>query len=451
MEPLLQSIPLNVLIQPNDCVLLALSGGADSMALLHLLLEDAERRSYTVHAIHFDHGLRPEATEEAHWVKQYCEKHGVPCVVESLDVCGHAKAYGTGLEGAGHELRKKALEKHRASIGADLIALAHHADDQAETILLHLVRGSGLKGLTGLAIQIGYTIRPLLGVRKRALLDYCHSKKIPYVTDASNADVRFRRNALRHQVMPVLEAMNPQVTESLCRTADILQADEAVLQDLTSIRFKDLADVHTYHVMLPREALCAEPVAMQRRLWQLALTALVPGHVLTYHQQTVLEHMLQSDATAKDIELGQNCHVWFTADACLVERHLPVLLQADPPVWLQDGDWQTMPQFKLQVERNVPYYPSPTADCLWLPFIHPLSVRNRQAGDVIRIQGLGRKSIKKLFQENALSPYQRQWWPLVCDAESGEILWIPGITQSQMVQPDEDTGKLGINIKMCIF
>lgn len=217
------------LIPPGSAVLCALSGGADSMYLLCRLLEGAERGGYTVCAAHFNHNLRPTARRDEEFVRNWCAEKGVPLTVGSGDVEQRAKALGQGLEECARSMRYAFLERTAAERGCTRIATGHHAGDNAETVLMNLVRGCGLRGLTGIPEQRGNLIRPMLSLDRAEILAYLDGKGVPHMEDESNADVAYTRNKIRRLLLPLLEELNPQAVRHINETAGRLREDEALL------------------------------------------------------------------------------------------------------------------------------------------------------------------------------------------------------------------------------
>ena len=218
------------MLPPGGTVLCAVSGGADSMCLLHLLWQLGEAEGFQVAAAHYNHNLRgAESTRDEDFVRQQCQKWHIPLAVGSGDVAGQAARQGTGVEETARAMRYDFLQQAAAEMGACRIATAHNADDNAETLLLHLVRGSGLQGLTGIPPRRGDIVRPLLTVPRAEIVSYLETHGIAFVEDSSNADSRYTRNYLRHQVMPLLRACNPRLTEHLGQTIRHLRQDNDYL------------------------------------------------------------------------------------------------------------------------------------------------------------------------------------------------------------------------------
>lgn len=210
---LLQKIAPNLKYWAKKTVLLACSGGPDSMVLLDLL------RECKVDLIvgHVNHQLRETAMRDEEIVKKYCKKHKLTLEVLTVDVKKEAKKTKTTVEECARNIRKKWLEEMRVKHHADIIATAHHSDDQAETILYRITKGTGITGLVGIQWETEYYSRPLIWVTKSEILDYAKKNKIPYWHDETNNDTTIPRNMLRHEILPKLQTINPEATQSLIR------------------------------------------------------------------------------------------------------------------------------------------------------------------------------------------------------------------------------------------
>ena len=213
------------LMAPGDTVICAVSGGADSVAMLFALYLLREKLGITLEAAHFNHNLRgEEALRDETFVRELCARYEIPLHVASGEIHPGKK----GLEAAARDARYAFLEGLPGKI-----ATAHTADDNAETILMHLVRGTGLKGLGGIAPQRGKLIRPMLGITRREVEDFLAEWHLPHVEDSTNETDAFLRNRLRHHVMPLLTAENPRIAENLSQMALRLREDEACLSQLS--------------------------------------------------------------------------------------------------------------------------------------------------------------------------------------------------------------------------
>lgn len=284
------------LFPENSRILVACSGGPDSMALLYLLQDIATHRhtTYQIGVAIVDHCIRPESKDEVLWLKHQVEELGLPFYSATFDVPRLSKEYKKSEETIGRQVRYQWLNEIARSEGYDYISVAHHKDDQAESILAHIIRGSGLNGLTGMSVvQSEYAIpvvRPLLDVTKENLLAYIGTKQISYCVDSTNDDVRYQRNRIRHRIIPELEAVNPAVVDAIVRLGSSVNEDVMVISDLTARTFDKLVSIGKDEVSISRRALRQEPLAIQRRLWQRLVSTIDPELMLTSaHQEQLLD------------------------------------------------------------------------------------------------------------------------------------------------------------------
>ncbi len=267
------------LIPPGSFVLCAVSGGADSVCLLHILYRLREKVPFTLAAAHYNHRLRGEESERdaaftEEFILRYCP--GVPLHTGSGDVRGESARRGTGLEETAREMRYAFLRETAKKIGADRIATAHNADDSAETVLLNLVRGAGLKGLSGIPFIQGEVVRPLLASSRAEITAYLQENGLPHVEDSSNSDEAFARNKLRRQVMPLLRELNPRAVEHInAAAAQAYEADRYLDQE--SRRALTGLDAGPNWVSLPWDRLRKAPPPLRPRLLLLLLDRLQVG------------------------------------------------------------------------------------------------------------------------------------------------------------------------------
>ncbi len=305
------------LFPENSRILVACSGGPDSMALLYLLQDIATHRhtTYKIGVAIVDHCIRPESKDEVLWLQHQVEELGLPFYSATFDVPHLSKEHKKSEETIGRQVRYQWLNEIAQSEGYDYISVAHHKDDQAESILAHIIRGSGLNGLTGMSVvQSEYAIpvvRPLLDVTKENLLAYIGTKHISYCVDSTNEDVRYQRNRIRHRIIPELEAVNPAVVDAIVRLGSSVNEDVMVISDLTSRTFDKLVSIGDDEVRISRRALRQEPLAIQRRLWQRLVSTIDSDLTLTSaHQEQLLDIVNTGEKktfTIKSIKVIAQC------------------------------------------------------------------------------------------------------------------------------------------------
>ena len=371
------------LIHPGDTVTCAVSGGADSMALLWALYLLKEEWNLNLSAAHFNHRLRGEESDrDEAFVRDFCDGYGIPLSVGR----GHVEAGKKGLEAAARDARYAFF-----STLPGKIATAHTADDNAETVLMHLVRGTGLKGLGGIAPSRGNVVRPMLRVTRGDVESFLAEYAVAHIEDSSNGTDDFLRNRLRHHVMPLLKAENPRLAENLSATALRLRQDEAVLSHFAAAAPRDIAFLRTLF-----------PAARNRVLRQILNESGVREPEAVHIQ--LLEALVFSDNPSAradfpgGITIGRNYNM------------LEVVPAAEP------------------VKLNFICTPAEeiinTADVFTVIPVGRIYVRPRQSGDTIRLSG-GTKTVKKLFIDRKIPAARRSAVPILCD-DAG-ILGIPGI------------------------
>lgn len=300
----------NMGITPEDGILVGLSGGADSVSLLLSLVELREKHCFGfLFAAHLNHGIRGEhAAADAAFCEALCREKGVPLTAANTDVPAYARETGMTLEQAARKKRRAFLEKAQAETGAAYLALAHNRNDQAETLLMHLLRGSGLTGLRAMEPVNGSLIRPLLDVSREDIEAYLNGLGQPWRTDETNGDDRFTRNRIRHALLPLMKTFNPEAVNALSRTAGLLNADESYLNGLAEA----LLSASACRDGWLRKPLSAAPGPVQSRaIRRILLTLSEDVTGADIHRMT----RLLSAQTGTVIELREGRKAWVDAEA----------------------------------------------------------------------------------------------------------------------------------------
>ena len=376
------------LIAPGDTVICAVSGGADSVAMLFALYLLREKLGITLEAAHFNHNLRgEESLRDETFVRELCARYEIPLHVAS----GEIRSGKKGLEAAARDARYAFLESLPGKI-----ATAHTADDNAETILMHLVRGTGLKGLGGIAPQRGKLIRPMLGITRREVEDFLAEWHLPRVEDSTNETDAFLRNRLRHHVMPLLAAENPRIAENLSQMALRLREDEACLSQLS--RYETLPEVETLRT-LPS---AVRSRMLERFLKENGVREPEDVHIAQAEALVFSESPSASAAFPGGVTLSRQ-YGRLTANPT-GEAFTPVTLTCPGSVEAAGIRITCEPAGELaQSENLLTVCPS-----------GKISIRPRQTGDKIRLSG-GGKSLKKLFIDRKIPAAVRERIPVVCD------------------------------------
>ncbi len=393
---------LKALCSPDNRVVCALSGGADSVALLHGLLQLKEEFSITVAAAHFNHCLRGEESDrEEAFVRDLCARWDVELVVGR----GNPRTLtGKSLEEAARELRYGFLRRQNG-----LIATAHHADDQAETVLLNLLRGTGLKGLCAMEPKQGQLIRPLLEVTKAEILTYVETHGLPYCTDSSNLSDDALRNRLRHHVMPLLQAENPNLTDTLSRMTKLLRQEEAYLQKQVDGLLAEAAREESYDCPT---LLAADPVLRRRAIRQLLPNA-KPAMV---HVEAVEQLLSRLDGSAY-VELPGGYVAQRTYDRLTFETAENKIVFT--PFTLKAHETVSIPELGMTVSLTGPSILAVPVDNRTTFALHfdtapVVEVRPRQTGDTISLAG-GGKTLKKWMIDRKIPAKKRDFLPVFAD------------------------------------
>lgn len=405
MDPQVVLSTLKKLEPQARTLLVAVSGGGDSVALLRLLLEG----SYSLHAAHFDHALRPESGEDARFVVTLCDGLKVPIVTERTAVGPIARAKGWNLEDAARRLRYSFLTRAAKRVGADLIVTAHTRDDQAETVLLQLLRGAAY--LQGMPARRGSIARPLLGVTRAELRLYLRGLGQPWLEDASNTDAARTRAWLRHEIIPLLEARYPALKRTLTRLADV-QRDTAAYLEHGARPFVKGGSVDA-------RALSTRPPALQR---------------------TVLGKLLQDAGVAPDAQ-----HLEELRQALSARRPVRISLPGNRLARLVYGTIKVLPAptvtkpQRAEAALELPAEVDPNR----LSAFPPLFYRTRVAGDRIRLTG-GSKKLSDLLIDAKVPREHRDALRLLATDPVGpsDILWVEGVGTDVRVAkflPDPDT------------
>lgn len=417
---------LHPVVPPNRSILLGLSGGMDSVVLLHLLHALAPRYGWRLSALHVHHGISPNADAWADFCAALCSRYAIPLHVERVNIASLREAHG--IEAAARKLRYAAFAKQ----GCDFVALAHHADDQVETLLLQLLRGAGIKGAAAMPLlkpaAASAALRPLLDISRSVLLGYAQQRGLQWVEDESNIDPSYTRNFLRHQILPVLEQKFPAYRDTLSRSArhfaeanELL--DELARQDACGQAGDDALDVALLrNLSLPRA--------------KNLLRYFLHQHDVAMPHDAQLQDMLRQMLEARD-----NAAVCIVSGDWQVRRYqnkvyaVRALGEFDPSFVLQ---WNGEAELYWPASNTRLTFNRKLGQGLSLEKLQraPVTLRLRNGGESLRPHPhAATRSLKNLLQEHRVPPWLRERLPLLHCGD--ELVCVVGVAVAADFQAAE--------------
>ncbi len=416
----------------GDTVVVGLSGGADSVALLDCLAALRQADGFHVVAAHLDHGLRPDSAADAAFCASVCAALDVPFRTERADVRGRCRRDRLGLEDAAREERYAFLRRSARAEGASVVAIAHNRDDQAETVLLHLLRGAGSQGLGGMRARTADLIRPLLAVSRAQVVAHLEARGLTWREDATNADPAFTRNRVRHELLPFLEArFNPNVRETLARVAALLADEAATVEDEGRVLFDRVGRVEPDAVALDCAGLVAAPRPLARAAVRLALDAAGGRRgVGAGHVERILA-LAAKAASGRRLPLPGGREAVVAFGALRLRRRAPARDFACP---LDVPGRVALPDGSLVRARSSsgPAVSNRETAVVAAPEGR-LEVRTRRPGDRVRARGR-EMSLRRFLMGRRMPLDVRESLPLV--ASGAHVLWIPGQPTDAWVPED---------------
>ena len=461
-QRVLQPADRDALIPPGARVLAACSGGGDSVALAALLCELEPSTDWSVAGLlHVNHGLRgASADEDEAFCRQLARDLGVPIAVERADVAALARAERISVEAAGHRIRYELFERMVREGAADLVATAHTRDDQAETVLLRLIRGAGPAGLAGIRPRIGAVVRPLLDVRRRELREYLRLRGLSHREDPTNRDERVLRNRVRHRLIPFLaEHFSPAITDVLARGAAIARDDADWIDAAANAAAVEIVQCTEGGADVDAGRLAAEAPAVARRIARSALERAGDRRVGFDHVER-LRRLADAGGSAPAAADFPGCRVERDGSTLRLRRRsgraapevvnigsgFEYPLAVPGEVEIAEAGLRILAERGERPDRLVA-----GGAVAVLPagrVAPPLTVRSWRPGDVFRPLGLGghRKKLQDFFVDRRIPRDRRGAVPLVVDAKLG-IVWVAGHAVSEAVRMIE-SGEGVITLKI---
>ncbi len=390
------------LLTKEALTLVALSGGLDSVCLCQALHE----AGYRVVAAHFNHSLRgAESDGDEQFVREFCGKRNIPLAVGRGDVAAYAEAKHIGTEEAARILRYAFLEQTAEELGAAVIATGHHALDNAETMLFHLARGTGIAGLAGIAPRRGRIVRPLLNVTRAELKEYAREREISFCEDATNSDENYTRNFIRAQLLPRMEEVNVAAVRHMSETAQRLREDDELLNELALQHLTSLCEEDGAVSLLGEELLTAGAPLRRRMLRELLRRLEVGEKDFTAAHYAALEALCR-DGARRQLDLPRG------VSAVWQDGRLRLFVKRDETreeVTLALGESVRWGAWELSLSRE-PLSASLAIDARALP----LTVGAWNARDSMTLPGAAApRSLKRIFSERGFAPHEREEMPVL--------------------------------------
>lgn len=474
------------LLPLSGTIVVAVSGGADSLCLLHVLhqLCGVGKRYPLVklHVAHLNHLLRPDVSaSEAEHVTRLAESWGLPVTIGVVDVPELAQTEHRSLEDAARIARYRFLRDVAQEQQPHLIAVAHHQDDQVETLLLHWLRGGGLASMIGLQPRQQDIIRPLLCITHADTVAYCQQYQLPCIEDASNSDPRFLRNRIRHELLPLLESMNPGIRATLVRNAEVVAADMEWIEQQIAVSWSSVIEAESKEAITIRiPTLLTLPLSLQRHLLRMVTARLCMGQSpLELRHYILIEQLVQDAYTRQErtLHLPGQLHAVRMGDQLVIARHR-ITRDGDE----RDADMSTSLSSPSLVSLPIPgtcaipgtswlataeYVPETSVAALCeafsdplqrerLPFVEhnryvvyidadsiaePLQVRVRRAGDRIRPLGMAQeKKVQDVLVDKHVPRAERATIPLFFSR--GQSVWLAGVCLDDRVRLSRTTQRI---------
>ncbi|WP_196604966.1 tRNA lysidine(34) synthetase TilS [Pectinatus haikarae] len=433
------------LFHAEDRILLACSGGPDSLCMVHLFMRLAEEYNLQIFAAHVEHGIRGKASvEDAQFVEKFCCIQHVPFYSKSVDACAYADRHKISLETAARELRYDFLQETAALLGCSAISVAHHRGDQAETVLMHILRGAGIDGLSGIRPKAGNIIRPLLDCTRAEIENYCVSYDLHPRYDATNGDIAYTRNRIRIELLPYLKNYNFNVEASLCRTADLLAEENDFLTTYSQIIYRKIAVRSGNKCIFSLEELLLQHVAIKRKIIRLAISDLCNDlkDIKNIHIDDIIKLSLKNK-TGSVIDLPNSLKASVEYGKLIIFLEQIDTMNSDLYVLLRIPGNTEIFDKGITINAEV-VNASQKLKTRKVCFIDKsklagrLKVRLRKNGDVFSPKGLnGHKKLKDLFIDNKIPRASRDKIPVLFDDRG--IVWVAGIQQDSRCVPTEKT------------
>ncbi|RXJ00925.1 tRNA lysidine(34) synthetase TilS [Anaerobacillus alkaliphilus] len=437
------------LLSEGATVVVGVSGGPDSLALLHYLHKELKQLHITIIAAHVDHMLREESADEYRFVESYCLEEGITFEGTKANVKQYQETHKVSVQVAARECRYQFFELVMQNYKGHFLALAHHGDDQIETMIMRQVRGAHGYGLAGIPVKrpfsCGVLIRPFLCLSKEDILTYCKDEDLQPKIDLSNFTSKYMRNRIRNEVLPILKRENPAVHLKFQQQSELLTEDEQLLEQLAREKLEDvILKKEPKKIVLAISTLISCPISLQRRGFQLILNYLYEQNIpeiTTIHMNDFLQ-FLNNRHPSGSLDFPNGLSITKSYDKCFLEFEKQKGVSFYEDQLLIPGI-VTLKKGKIigeviEANQKAPITRN-TMVCDKEKLKLPLIIRNRQKGDSMFINGMrGTKKLKALFIDEKVPRDERESWPIVVNGD-GEILWVPKLRKANFADPTSGT------------
>lgn len=438
------------MLQKEETILVGLSGGPDSVCLVHVLDAIKDNLRLNINAIYIDHGLRPdETTSEIEFCKDFCSRYGINFLTKAIDVRNFAINQRINLQEAGRYLRYMTYNEVAKEIKATKVALGHTADDQAETLIMRLIRGSGTTGLASIPPVRGNIIRPLIEIERKEIIDYLEEVELNYIMDSSNLKKNYLRNKIRLSVMPVLKEINPDIIQTLSKTATIFRDEERYFEIIVTKTLMKLfsrkTDTRVELFLTPFEVM--DTVIMRRVLRRVIDETRGLRGISFIHVEDIIE-LIKNGKPGDRLYLPNGIRV--------IKEYSVLILTSEPPVKLNDYSLDVpgecvLKEAKLVIKSSILDSKDliKTTANLWKNCAYfdldklklPLIIRARKNGDYFYPNGFGkRKKLQDYFVDEKVPRDERDRIPLV--TSNGDIIWVVGYRGDDRYKVTDNTSKV---------
>ena len=417
------------LFQTNDRVIIGVSGGADSVALLCVLRAIQHKFNLTIEVCHVNHGLRPESAQEQGFVKHLCDMHGLKFHVREVDCAALAKSWNMSVEEAGRKIRYEFFEEIAQG---DKIATAHHMNDNVETVLMRIIRGTGLKGLAGIPYQRNNIVRPLLDVSRKEIEEYLQEENQYFVTDSSNLLDIYTRNKLRLNIIPQIEKqLNPNFVETMSASVQTFKEDAEYFQDVVNDVIDDSCWIMDELCSINREKFTKHHRAVQKRVFQKLIFDMIG-----IEASAALLNNLVDGCNGKigtQIDINQKYHVLVSRNEILI-KPVEAFKQNTGTVRAKLNSVVSVGYSQIKITETFesnPIQNTPTTFYLPARLWHDrMTFRTRRNGDIIHITENMSKKLGRLFTDKKVDEHLRNNYWLLTNG-LWDIYWIPGLFGSR--------------------